>query len=364
MYLFILRIIFAAVGGGIGYYSISYFGENYLKGIFLLIGEIGGFIFFGLIGYFAGGFVGRKIINNIRLAGERAKKIPGNNLVVSILGLFAGLVIGSLISIALRFIPFLGSFLPIIIVMIFSYMGIIVALNNKSVVVSLLGLRKLERKLSEPIEFLVENDGKYYKIARPKIMDTSCIIDGRISDIAGTGFLEGKFVIPSFVVSELQTIADSEDSIKRVRGRAGLDVLQKIQGNRKVDVEILEKDYPELKDVDSKIIRLAKELNGVIFTTDLNLCKVAKLKGVDVLNINDLSTAVKMMVLPGEKVNVEVVKEGKEKDQGVAYLSDGTMIVVEGGKNLVGKEIEVLITGILQTPAGRMVFSKISNDSD
>ncbi|MBC7332982.1 MAG: TRAM domain-containing protein [Actinobacteria bacterium] len=364
MYLIILRIIFAVIGGGIGYYAVSYFGENYLKGNFLLVGEIGGFILFGIVSYFVAGFAGRRIVSNIRAAGERARKIPGSNLVVGVVGLFAGLVIGSLISIALRFLPFLGSFLPIIVVIIFSYIGIIVALNNKSVVVSLLGLRRTDRRLHDQLEFPFDGNGKYYKIARPKILDTSCIIDGRISEIVGTGFLEGKFIIPNFIVGELQEIADSEDSIKRVRGRSGLDALQKIQGSKKVDVEILEKDYPDLKSVDSKIIKLARELKGVILTTDLNLCKVARLKGVDVLNINDLSTALKMMVLPGEKLNVEIVKEGKEKDQGVAYLSDGTMIVVEGGKSLVGREIEVLITGVLQTPAGRMVFSKISSDND
>jgi len=362
MFLLIFRTIFVVVGGGVGFYMVEYLGNNYLKGNYLLWGEICGFVALGIIGYFVGGSVGRKIIREISIVGKRVRKIPGNNFVVGSVGLFFGLVVGLLVSIALKPIPFIGSFLPIVVAVIFTYAGIILALKNKGVIVSLLRLDRRKKSQEEEVEFSIEGNGKYYGTAKPKILDTSCIIDGRISDIAGTGFLEGKFIIPGFVVNELQDIADSPDNIKRMRGRSGLDILQKIQDNKKIDAKILEKDYPSIKDVDSKLIKLSRELSGVIITTDFNLNKVAKLKGVGVLNINDLSTAVKMIVLPGEKMSVEVVKEGKEKDQGVAYLSDGTMIVVEGGRNLVGKEVEVLITGILQTPAGRMVFSKISSD--
>lgn len=363
MFLIIFRTIFVVVGGSVGFYFLDFFGKDYLKGNLLLLGQVVGFVVLGIVGYFAGGAVGKKVINDINIVGKSVKKIPGNNIVVGVIGLFLSLIIALLVSITLKPIPFIGVFLPILIVVIFSYVGIIFALKNKKIIVSLLRMDRRKRQESS-LEVSAEDDGEYYGKARPKILDTSCIIDGRISDIAGTGFIEGKFIIPGFVVNELQDIADSEDNIKRTRGRTGLDVLQKIQDNKKIDAQIIEKEYRNIKSVDSKLIELSKELNGVIVTTDFNLNKVAKLKGTEVLNINDLSTAVKMVVLPGEKMTVEIVKEGKEKDQGIAYLSDGTMIVVEGGRDLVGEDVDVYITGILQTSAGRMVFSKISDDDD
>jgi len=197
-----------------------------------------------------------------------------------------------------------------------------------------------------------------------KILDTSVIIDGRIADIAETGFLEGTILIPQFVLSELQHIADSSDSVKRTRGKRGLEVLHNIQKQVNVDVRIVERDYPAIKEVDAKLIELAKEVRGKIITNDSNLNKVAELQGIEVLNINELTNSLKPVVLPGEEINVKILKEGKEMGQGVAYLDDGTMIVVDNGKKQMGKSVDVIVTSVLQTPAGRMIFARLKEETN
>ncbi len=189
-----------------------------------------------------------------------------------------------------------------------------------------------------------------------KVLDTSAIIDGRINDIGETDFIEGTLVVPGFVLRELQEVADSADSVKRERGRRGLDVVKKLKDNKKIILKILEKDYPKITEVDAKIVKFAEDLRAKIITSDYNLNKVASVRGVRVLNINELSNAIKPPVLPGEEIKVFVLKEGKEKKQGVAYLDDGTMVVVEDGKNYIGQKIDVTVSSILQTSAGRMIF--------
>ncbi|MBW2040144.1 MAG: TRAM domain-containing protein [Deltaproteobacteria bacterium] len=192
----------------------------------------------------------------------------------------------------------------------------------------------------------------------PKILDTSVIIDGRIADVCETGFVEGPFIIPQFVLRELQHIADSPDPLKRNRGRRGLDILNKMQKQNDVEVRISDQDFLKLKEVDAKLVELAKKMNGRIITNDYNLNKVAELQGLIVLNINQLSNALKPVVLPGETIHVQILKEGKETGQGVAYLDDGTMVVVEEGKKIIGKELDVVVTSVLQTTAGRMIFAR------
>lgn len=191
-----------------------------------------------------------------------------------------------------------------------------------------------------------------------KVLDTSVIIDGRIFDICQTGFVEGTLVIPSFVLQELRHIADSSDSLKRNRGRRGLDILNKIQKELKMDVQINEKDFPDVAEVDSKLLKMAQYLNGMVITNDYNLNKVAEFQGVPVLNINELANAIKPVVLPGEEMTIQIIKDGKESNQGIAYLDDGTMIVVEGGKRHIGEVMNVIVTSVLQTAAGRMIFAK------
>ena len=208
--------------------------------------------------------------------------------------------------------------------------------------------------------FVEKGSGK----SHPLILDTSVIIDGRVADIAETGFLGGTLVIPQFVLRELQQIADSADSIKRNRGRRGLDILQRLQKKKgSYEIVISEADFPDVREVDHKLIELAKQIEGKIVTNDFNLNKVAQLRGVSVLNINELANALKPVVLPGEIMRVFVLKEGKEYNQGVAYLDDGTMVVVDNARRMIGKNIDVSVTSVLQTTAGKMIFGRYSEDA-
>lgn len=195
-----------------------------------------------------------------------------------------------------------------------------------------------------------------------KILDTSVIIDGRIADVAETGFLTGTLIIPQFILRELQQVADSPDSSKRQRGRRGLDMLNRLQNNNSLDIQIVETDFPSVREVDLKLIELGKQLDAVIVTNDFNLNKVAQLRGVNVLNINELANALKPVVLPGEAMRVFILKEGKEYNQGVAYLDDGTMVVVDNARRLIGKNTDIAVTSVLQTTAGKMIFGRLCED--
>jgi uncharacterized protein YacL len=236
------------------------------------------------------------------------------------------------------------SFLQILIMLLMAYVGLVVGANKGS----LLNLAALGGL------FGGEKQGRKVH----KILDTSVIIDGRISDIAETGFLDGVIVIPQFVLRELQMVADSADSMKRNRGRRGLDILQRLQKVASLNIQIVEDDFPAVREVDLKLIELAKVYEGKIITNDFNLNKVAQLQGVDVLNINELANALKPIVLPGEIMHVFILKEGKEYNQGVAYLDDGTMVVVDNARKAIGKTIDISVTSVLQTTAGKMIFGK------
>ncbi|MDA8150845.1 MAG: PIN domain-containing protein, partial [Nitrospiraceae bacterium] len=203
-----------------------------------------------------------------------------------------------------------------------------------------------------------------YRAIPPKILDTSVIIDGRIADICATDFLEGIFYLPQFVIQELQYIADSADGLKRARGRRGLDILHRMRSMSQIKIQITDEDFPHIKDVDAKLVALARRMKARIITNDLNLNKVAELQGVRVLNINDLANAVKPVVLPGEVMKIYLVKEGKEFGQAIAYLDDGTMIVVDNARKSIGKNVEVSVTSVLQTSAGRMIFGKLRDDNE
>ena len=197
-----------------------------------------------------------------------------------------------------------------------------------------------------------------------KILDTSVIIDGRIADVAETGFLTGSILVPQFILTELQQVADSPDSSKRQRGRRGLDMLQRLRNNNQIDIQIIETDFPAVKEVDLKLIELGKQLDAIIVTNDFNLNKVSQLRGVQVLNINELTNALRPVVLPGEAMRVFILKEGKEYNQGVAYLDDGTMVVVDNARRLIGKPADVAVTSVLQTTAGKMIFGRLWEDRD
>jgi len=279
------------------------------------------------------------------------KKIPLKNLLGSFIGLILGVIVANLIS---------NVFFPIL-------------MNDQKTTLPIYGLLYgvcgyigLRIGLKKGEEFHLPG-WKLFSKSLPrggavKILDTSVIIDGRIADITETGFVEGAVLIPQFVLSELQHIADSSDPIKRTRGKRGLEILHHIQKQVNVDVRIVDTDYPAIKEVDAKLIELAKEVDGKIVTNDSNLNKVAELQGIEVLNINELANSLRPVVLPGEEINVKILKEGKEMGQGVAYLDDGTMIVVDNGKRQIGKNMDVIVTSVLQTPAGRMIFARLKEE--
>ena len=217
-------------------------------------------------------------------------------------------------------------------------------------------------------DFSLSNIIKAFKSSgeegRAKVIDTSVIIDGRIVDVCEAGFLEGSFVIPQFILQELQHIADSTDPLRRARGRRGLDILHKIQKLSNLTVKIIDEDFPKIKEVDAKLVALARVLGAKIITNDFNLNKVAELQGVTVLNLNELANALKPVVLPGEKMNIFIAKEGKESSQGVGYLDDGTMVVVDNARKTINQQVTVVVTSVLQTTAGRMIFAKLKEDAD
>jgi uncharacterized protein YacL len=208
------------------------------------------------------------------------------------------------------------------------------------------------------------HNGKIKKMnVSKKLVDTSVIIDGRINDICGSGFMEGELIVPRFVLQELQLISDSSDHMKRNKGRRGLDLLNALKKCPGVSVAIVDRDYKEIRAVDEKLVAMAKDIGAKILTNDFNLNKIAEIQGVKVLNINDLSNAIKPTFLPGETINVKIMKEGKEKEQGIAYLNDGTMIVVDGARRMMNKRVDVTVTNVLQTDAGRMIFARFENGS-
>jgi uncharacterized protein YacL len=346
----IVRVIFAAIGAFLGYRGASLvldtsiraelIDPRYLVGIFIIGGA--------LLGLAVGPVLIRGLISSCSRAIHVLQKKPASELVGGALGFVIGLIIAFLITIPLLKIPVIGEFLPIIIGLVFGYVGLVVGMRKREELLSVFA-RSSERSVS----VRHKKSG-----ASPKILDTSVIIDGRIADITKSGFLEGPLVVPGFVLEELQHIADSSDVLKRNRGRRGLDILNKIQKEPYTSVHIMDRNYEDLSEVDTKLVKLAKEMSGKVVTNDYNLNKVCELHGVAVLNINELANAVKPVVLPGEELRVHVIKDGKEQGQGVAYLDDGTMIVVDGGRRYIGETIGVLVTSVLQTAAGRMIFAK------
>lgn len=307
-------------------------------------------ILIAIIFFFFSPYIIHLILKVVKDVEEELEKVPMHQIVVGSVGLIFGLLIAFLISSAIQLIeiPFI-SWLSLLIYVFLGYLGVSIATKN---VGDLSKIQEIFKKSSKNAA------SKSAAQNRPKILDTSVIIDGRIADICKTGFVEGTIIIPEFVLEELRHIADSSDGLKRNRGRRGLDILNIIQKELKMDVKIDGTNFEEVSEVDVKLLKLAQKINGFVVTNDYNLNKVAAIQGVTVLNINELANAVKPVVLPGEEMTVMVVKEGKEANQGVAYLDDGTMIVVEGGRKYLNETIDVLVTSVLQTAAGRMIFAK------
>ncbi|RXK61300.1 PIN/TRAM domain-containing protein [Enterococcus faecalis] len=326
----------------------SWLNNNFTNGL------IGAIIFFilslGLAKY---------IVSAVKKIEAALNEMSLTYLLFGSIGAIIGLTIGVIISIPMYNlqIPVVNSLLPILVMIILGYLGFRMGTTRieewKKVFTPRQKKANTEDAEGQMLERKVEDNFHKYKI-----LDTSVIIDGRIYDIAKTGFLEGVLLIPNFVLYELQYIADSGDSLKRVRGRRGLDILNALQKEEDISVEMYDGDFEDISEVDSKLIKLAKLLDGVVVTNDYNLNKVSEFQNVPVLNINALANAVKPVVIPGETMNVMVVKAGTERQQGVAYLDDGTMVVVEDGQHYMNEQIEVVVTSALQTAAGRMIFAK------
>lgn len=287
----------------------------------------------------------------IRWVEEKLQKTPLADVLGGTIGMVIGLLVAYLFSSTIREIPVIGLSVQFFASILLAYLGLRIGFAKREDLVSLFAGRLTAKDRDK-------DKKQAFKQGEAKLLDTSVIIDGRIADLVQTGFLDGVLVIPSFVLQELQHIADSSDVLKRNRGRRGLDVLNRIQKELKVKVQVVEIDFDDIQEVDSKLVRLAKQMNGKVVTNDFNLNKVCELQGVAVLNINDLANALKPIVLPGEELSVQVIKDGKEYNQGVAYLDDGTMIVIEGGREHIGGKLDVLVTSVLQTSAGRMIFAK------
>lgn len=356
----IVQFLFALAGIAVGTYVSPLLAMPFAmqfdwsaQGILYL--QIGLAVVGALLGWLIAVPVLNKTVHLTKWAEGNLQKMSAQDLLSGAIGLIIGLIVAFFIGNALSGIPFIGPLMPVLTCIIFSYLGISLGISKReSVLAFVSGLNK-------------ENSNRFWNRRKtraagycnmPKVLDTSVIIDGRIADICKTGFVEGPIIIPNFVLEELRHIADSSDALKRAKGRRGLDMLNVIRKELDIEVEISNKDYDDIAEVDDKLVRLAQELYGCVVTNDYNLNKVATLQGVVVLNINELANAIKPVVLPGEKMTVTVVKDGKEHNQGVAYLDDGTMIVVENGRRFMGETIEVEVTSVIQTNAGRMIFGR------
>ncbi|MBQ2022030.1 MAG: PIN/TRAM domain-containing protein [Peptococcaceae bacterium] len=307
-----------------------------------------------LISWLIAGPLVRATMSATRKMEGKLQKMSTQDLLSGAIGLIIGLIIAFFIGNAVSGLPIVGTVIAVFVYLIFGYLGLSLGVKKREELVAFISsLGKENNRFKAKGKTRAEG---YCNM--PKVLDTSVIIDGRIADICKTGFVEGPLVIPNFVLEELRHIADSSDALKRAKGRRGLDMLNIIRKELDIEVEISSRDYDDIAEVDDKLVRLAQELYGCVVTNDYNLNKVATLQGVIVLNINELANAIKPVVLPGEKMVVTVVKDGKEQNQGVAYLDDGTMIVVENGRRFIGETIEVEVTSVIQTNAGRMIFGR------
>ena len=305
-------------------------------------------------------FITNSLFNYAELLTTSLSKIPTSDILVMVFGIGIGLILANLIGGPFSRLPIVGSYIPIVLSLVLSIVGAKLALRKHNDIVGFFN-RIPNRKVIKPAEKQPDaitgalSDRLY---STNKLLDTSVIIDGRIMDIMAAGFLEGQLVVPNFVLEELQKLSDSADNLKRAKGRRGLDLVQDLRISYKEQVVVVDNDYDDISEVDAKLVRLAKQAYAAIITNDYNLNKVAGIQGVKVLNINELANAIKPLVIAGEEMNVYLVKEGKEANQAIAYLDDGTMIVVENGRHSIGNSIPVVVTSVLQTSAGRMIFAK------
>lgn len=353
----IVQAVFALAGGtlGMSYLPVVWSLSNLDKFI-LLNNRVTGFVIGAIIFWVLSIFLAGYVLSLMRRAEKMLTKSSPIYLITSGVGMVIGLVIAILISTLFyrSDVFFINTMIPLILMLILGYLGFRIGTTRLNEWKKLFQVRK--RDLNNQDQVLERRAGENYH--HYKILDTNILIDGRVYDLVKTGLLEGTLLVPNFVLYELQYIADSADSIKRVRGRRGLDFLNKLQNEKIMPIEMYDGDYEEIEEVDSKLIQLAKDKDAVIVTNDYNLNKVSQFQNVQVLNINELANALKPRVIPGETMKVHVVKNGTERQQGVAYLDDGTMVVVEDGKFYISETIDVVVTSAIQTDAGRMIFAK------
>ena len=352
----IIRLAFTIVGAAIGFYYLpllwAVISFKLATSLLAIVDMVIGAVLFFLLSLSLADWVANLMKRTEQVL---AKQNP-IYLIFGALATIVGLILAILISIPLwrTRVPVVNNILPLLLMVVFSYWGFRIGTTRLDDWRNLLGMRRdLDKDTQSQV--IKRQDDNYHHY---KILDTNILIDGRIYDLVKTGFLEGTLLVPNFVLYELQYIADSGDSIKRVRGRRGLDILNKLQEERIAPVEMYEGDFDDIDEVDSKLIALAKKVDGVIVTNDWNLNKVIQFQNVQVLNINNLAKSLRPRVIPGEHLTVTVVKKGTERQQGVAYLDDGTMVVVEDGRYFMNERIEVEVTSALQTDAGRMIFAR------
>jgi uncharacterized protein YacL len=348
--LIVVSRIVLAVLGGLGAYQIgsalpleSWFSSPWRYAAWAAITVVG-----ALAGLLLGGVFGRWLRNRMRAIDRAADRRSAAELMVGALGLVVGLVAAALAGVAVAQLPIIGPYLLLPVVLVVAFVFSRIAARRHVDILRLVGIRSRAVPANAPT----------------RLIDTSAIIDGRLVDVLRTKFLTGAIVIPDFVLDELQRVADSADGLKRARGRRGLEIVSELKSVSNGGFSVREADYPGVEGVDAKLVRMAQDVGASIVTTDYNLNKVAQIQGVEVLNVNELANALKPAVLPGEPLQVKVIREGREYDQGVAYLQDGTMIVVEGGRSAVGKEVTVEVTSVLQSPSGKMIFTRLPGSSD
>lgn len=357
----IISLLFALIGLGAGIWLLPRvwiligFGNLFLLNNSITNGAIGAIIFY-LLSLL---FVNPLLKQLKKIESYLAKQTPAY-LLFGALFLIGGLVLANIISIPLyhTHIFLTNTLVPIVLMVVLGYLGFRLGITRRKEWGHAFQFHRRSKNDDTAMkgEILSQDSGENFH--RYKLLDTSVIIDGRIYDIAKTGFIEGTLLVPTFVLHELQLISDSADSIKRVRGRRGLDILNQMQKDPDMHIQMYDGDFDDIKEVDTKLVKLAKLIDGIVVTNDFNLSKVCEFQDVPVLNINRLASILKPVVLPGEKMTVTVIKAGTERQQGVAYLDDGTMIVVEDGQKYLNKPLSVIVTSALQTAAGRMIFAK------
>ncbi|MCD2436147.1 PIN/TRAM domain-containing protein [Acidaminococcus sp. NSJ-142] len=360
----LIILVFAVIGVLLSEFVssilVDYIGVEVLKVGFLgvtvldLVMGVAGVLIFAYIGKLAAPTINRNILHFSEAMATYLGDLPTSDIFVLSIGVILGLVVAALLGTSFSRLPIVGPYISLIFSILGALVGAKVALNKRADIISFFNRLWFSRNKDNAKKANNRNVSRTYKF-----LDTSVLIDGRILEVIRLGFLEGVVVIPKFVLEELQKIADSGDTLKRNRGRRGLDIVREIQANKAVEVEISDRDYDDITEVDTKLVRLAREKNGIVATNDFNLAKVAEIQGVKVLNINDLANALKQTLLPGEEIQLYLAKDGKEPGQAIGYLEDGTMVVVEGGRKAVNSTLPVIVTSVLQTSAGRMVFAKL-----